>query len=85
MLPGQKSKKATPKSHRDTKPLQVGGGEIVPAITVDKSGNTAIDPGAVGGFTNSSKVRGRSPRPANLQRIPDDTAIHHKSSSSSSP
>lgn len=78
ILPGQKTKKSSPKCVQRGYSLQVGCGEVIPAITIDKSGNTAVDPGAEGGSGNSSKVRGRSPRLVTLQRIPDDSQLVSK-------
>lgn len=66
ILPGQKSKKSS---------LQRGHAcsERVPAISVNGAGTTSVDAGVEGGFSNSSKVRGRSPRLV-LRRAVDESA-----------
>ena len=75
-LPGQKPTKAKKSQqhhhHHLSSSLPRGSLDRSPAITVDTCGNTTIDPGLQGGFSNSSKVRGRIPKLNILQRIPDD-------------
>ncbi|XP_067933017.1 protein retinal degeneration B-like [Watersipora subatra] len=71
LLPGQKYKKSASKVQQRSNPLC--SGDIIPAITIDRSGNTSIDPGAAGGGGNSSKVRGRSPRLVALQKLTEDS------------
>lgn len=58
----------------------MGGGETIPSITIDRSGNTSVDPGAEGGCGNYSKLRGRTPRLVSLQKLAEDSNIGHKQS-----
>lgn len=70
-LPGQKTK-AKKLLHNQAKRVSV---DSKSAISVNNNGNTSIDAGVEGGYSNSSKVRGRAPnapRLVILQRIPDD-------------
>lgn len=67
MLPGQKGKKSL--QHRSA---TLAGGEKLPAISVNSRGNTTIDPGVQGGYSNSSRQRGRTPKLV-LNRYTDET------------